>query len=556
MSSAVLRVELPAYSHSFQVQVAPTSTIGDVKTEIARVCPGSPLPSGQRLVFKGRFLSDDEKVEDVWKSPDDSRIVHLAVHPSAWTSTPPPIPNAPSPSPQPTPTTHRAPAPQPRISPRTVSPRANAAPSSIPPSSPSSSLLMNSPPAAYLYYLHTLALCTLSGGAIPPPPQPDVPVLEAWRSTAVYSYRARGWTWPAIFDQPFPSGSAEEGAVYEPVTIEGTPYLSLATPNAVPTPAQVHALKVLSYTFPFLQAADHPAPDLPLAYYQLPAMPPANLNQRLQEHGFPALRLAGQNVRHNVNDLNNANPFPPVAAAGGAEIRAIPVRALMVPLLMLAFRTVLLLYFFSPSKRPLFGLLLSLWAVYEAWNTMRIVLHNGNDRAANRAAPNEPPAAAGEAQAGQGQDQAAPAAPERPSNRGANRSPLGAGFDRLAMINFSTEDALLETDAAAPAPGIWQKTKMFVVLFLLTLYPAAWDRRRTALRQREGRIRTEANAREAAMTERAERESAGAQAPPRSEEDEARARSREQLVLRHDRRPAWLKEYVQRVQYAEWVDDP
>lgn len=67
MSSDSLRVELPAYSHSFQVNAPPQSTIRDVKQEIARVCPGSPSPEGQRLVFKGRFLNDDQKVEDVWK---------------------------------------------------------------------------------------------------------------------------------------------------------------------------------------------------------------------------------------------------------------------------------------------------------------------------------------------------------------------------------------------------------------------------------------------------------------------------------------------------------
>ena len=42
----------------------------------------------------------------------------------------------------------------------------------------------------------------------------------------------------------------------------------------------------------------------------------------------------------------------------------------------------------------------------------------------------------------------------------------------------------------------------------------------------------------------------------RSEEDEARVRARMQMVQKHERRPAWIKEYIQRVQYTEWVDDP
>ncbi|KAI0356484.1 hypothetical protein OH77DRAFT_1495312 [Trametes cingulata] len=550
--STVLRVELPAYSHSFTVQVPPESTIRDVKQEINRACPGSPSPEGQRLVFRGRFLKDEEKVDDVWKSPDESRVIHLAVHPSAWTAGPPTIPSAAgqdsSPAPQPTPTTNRAPsAQQPRLyssSQIWQAAQAGHAPSPIAPY----------PSVAYIQYLHNLALGVLSGGAVAMPAQPPTSELEAWRAAAMTVYRNRGWAWPTVFDEPFPSGAPEQGAVYEPVTIDGLPYLTLTTPNATPTAAQSHALKVLSYTFSILSMANDPmlySPSTP--YSGLPNTPTTNLNQRLQQLGFPPLRLA-HNPNRNPNDPN-ANPFAPAGAAAGAEIRAIPMRALMVPLLMLAFRTLLLLYFFSPSKRPLFGILLSAWIVYEAWTAMRLVLNDGNnDRAgapgANPAAPGAPP----------GRAPAAAVAPGRPginrAGRNANRSPIHAVLDRLAMLNIPAEDALLETDAPAPPPSVLQKAKMFVTLFLLTLYPAAWDRRRTALRRREGRIRTEANAREAAVTERAERESAGADAPVRTAEEEARARAREQVVARHERRPAWLKEYVQRVQEAEWVDDP
>ncbi|KAI0677016.1 hypothetical protein C8Q78DRAFT_60528 [Trametes maxima] len=545
MSSAPLRVELPAYSHSFQVQVQPASTIRDVKLEIASVCPGAPTPEGQRLIFKGRLLKDDERVEDVWKSPDDSRVVHLAVHPSAWTSSPPAPPSAAQeglPAPEPTPVSRPTPTTQPHLfshAQQPVQPRIQ----------PMHSL----PSVAYVHNLHNIALCILSAGAVAVPSQPPASELGTWRAAAMDVYRNRGWVWPSVFDEPFPSGSTDEGAVYEPVTLEGLPYLSLTTPNATPNASQLHALKVLSYTFPLLSMAHDPllyAPPAPFPVYS--NTPTANLNQRLQELGFPPLRLMpGQNIPRNGNDANNANPLAPA----GAEIRAIPVRALMVPLLMLAFRTLLLLYFFSPSKRPLFGILLSVWIIYEAWNAMRLVLNDGHERAAgpaaNAAAPNAPPdprqAAAQPAQPG--------LVPTRP-NRGANRSPAMAILDRLAMINLPAEDALLEMDINAPPPSVVQKTKMFITLFFLTLYPAAWDRRRAALRRREGRIRTEANARETALTERAERESAGAEAPARTDEEEARARAREQVVIRHERRPAWLKEYVQRVQYSEWVDDP
>ncbi|EEB87820.1 hypothetical protein MPER_14674, partial [Moniliophthora perniciosa FA553] len=89
MSLVQLRVELPTYAHSFTIQVPEICTIRDVKQEIYTTCPGAPQVSGQRIVWRGRYLSDEEKVEDLWKSPNEPRIIHLSVHPSAWTSKPP-----------------------------------------------------------------------------------------------------------------------------------------------------------------------------------------------------------------------------------------------------------------------------------------------------------------------------------------------------------------------------------------------------------------------------------------------------------------------------------
>lgn len=67
MSVVELRVELPAYSHSFLVQVSETSTISDLKAEIARICPGAPQVHGQRIIWRGRTLRDEENVSDLWK---------------------------------------------------------------------------------------------------------------------------------------------------------------------------------------------------------------------------------------------------------------------------------------------------------------------------------------------------------------------------------------------------------------------------------------------------------------------------------------------------------
>ena len=65
--SFVIRVELPAYSHSFQVSVPSTGIINDLKHEIERACPGNPRVQGQRLIWHGRVLSDEEKMLDIWR---------------------------------------------------------------------------------------------------------------------------------------------------------------------------------------------------------------------------------------------------------------------------------------------------------------------------------------------------------------------------------------------------------------------------------------------------------------------------------------------------------
>ena len=67
MSFIQLRVELPTYSHSFSIQVPRSGAIRDVKREIFRTCPGAPRVEGQRVIWRGRLLGDDEQVMDIWK---------------------------------------------------------------------------------------------------------------------------------------------------------------------------------------------------------------------------------------------------------------------------------------------------------------------------------------------------------------------------------------------------------------------------------------------------------------------------------------------------------
>lgn len=62
----VIRVELPAYSRSFDVQVPESATVLDVKQAISSVCIGHPHPEGQRVIWRGRCLDDQEKISELW----------------------------------------------------------------------------------------------------------------------------------------------------------------------------------------------------------------------------------------------------------------------------------------------------------------------------------------------------------------------------------------------------------------------------------------------------------------------------------------------------------
>lgn len=67
MSIVQLRIELPTYAHSFSIHVPDTCTILEVKKEISRICPGQPCVDGQKLIWRGRFLTDNEQVDTIWK---------------------------------------------------------------------------------------------------------------------------------------------------------------------------------------------------------------------------------------------------------------------------------------------------------------------------------------------------------------------------------------------------------------------------------------------------------------------------------------------------------
>jgi hypothetical protein len=117
-------------------------------------------------------------------------------------------------------------------------------------------------------------------------------------------------------------------------------------------------------------------------------------------------------------------------------------------------------------------------------------------------------------------------------------------MDTLASVNLREETSALDSrpDAMA-APTVGYRIKSFIQLLVLTAHPAIWDRRRAALRQREGRVRTEMNALGVAVQTEGNDDG-------RSGEVRARARAE------HSRRAAWVAEYMERVRGGgDWMDD-
>ena len=66
-SLVAIRVELPTYSLSFTIDVPISDNVLDVKHSISVSCAGQPRVEGQRIIWRGRYLGDQEKISDVWK---------------------------------------------------------------------------------------------------------------------------------------------------------------------------------------------------------------------------------------------------------------------------------------------------------------------------------------------------------------------------------------------------------------------------------------------------------------------------------------------------------
>lgn len=291
-----------------------------------------------------------------------------------------------------------------------------------------------------------------------------------------------------------------------------------------------------------------PAP--PVRAVQSQSMPiPPHVNQLLQQLGLPPLRVAGNNLPNPVANQNN--PLLP-------EIREIPIRPLLAPIMMLLFRTLVLLYFVAPARKPIFGILILMWMLYEIWQPIRNGLRNGWGRIPdNQQRPNN---AADPQQANAGQ----PNVPQAPAARPAANVPVrpgpvgpvalnlqaGALLDALANMNIEEEERMLNQapGTSTTEPSLAHKVATFFGLLATTLHPAIWNRRRVALRRREGTVRTEASIRNATPL------ATEGDAEPTPGEIEA-VRRREELRAHFNRRPRWIQRYMERVVAEDWVDD-
>jgi len=274
---------------------------------------------------------------------------------------------------------------------------------------------------------------------------------------------------------------------------------------------------------------------------QTQAVPIPHVNQLLQQLGLPPLRVA-QN--------QNVNPIPGPNNLILPEMREINLRPFLATLMMLILRTTLLLYFVAPARKPIFGILILLWMLYEIWQPIRNALRNGLGRNPEVHAENRPDARApqnpvepnniNDAQAAVPQPAVNAAIPGRPVALDAQADAI---LDTLANINIQEEGGMLREAPGVPTvePGLGHKITTFLALLATTLHPAIWNRRRIALRRREGTIRTEANMRNSVPVEEGETDTGG--------------QIREELRAQFNRRPLWIQRYIERVVAEDWVDD-
>ncbi|KAF8761930.1 hypothetical protein RHS01_01255 [Rhizoctonia solani] len=387
----------------------------------------------------------------------DTHTVHLAVHPSAW-STPPKndeISHVSAAS-----TTPAAPSSHP------AHPIGNPIPTPL-----LSSLNQHTPthlpsPASvakdFVMFHHTNALRVMAGQPMEPWSSPggiDQASATHWAFMALV---AAGQTLPPILLTSYPPHHPDEsGLEYTFVTIDGRPYLSLLNPDASPTPTQQHAIQVLTSTLaliPYLDDLTPPPPvHSPLPYTFQPVVPPPR----------QSTRATLQRVRRLIVALRT-----------------------LVPLSFTLLRASLFIVFFPQAREPLWLAVIIAVVLYEA----RLIINRANEALPDipnrNPDPNDP--------------NPRPAQGPLPNPNGRTNNLLSMNlqsiFDRATLSGIDSEAAQLDLDVPerelrpvaeneTPVHEWSVRIRSFVLLLGTTLVPAAWSRRREALRLREGRVR-------------------------------------------------------------------
>ena len=323
----------------------------------------------------------------------------------------------------------------------------------------------------------------------------------------------------------------------------GQSFLSLSNPNAIPSALQTHALNILSYTYTILSSPPPP----PAVWPQYPPTP------------TPAILYPPAPVHPNVPLPNVAQPQPEgeVLFEIAINLRQFPVQALLTPLFLLVMRAAMILYFFSPSQTPFFGVIMGVWVLYEAWSAIRAAVAATRDPAEPRRDEDGqvPDGINGGAGAPRPNGQEGQEATRRSDP---TRAQANALLGAMANINLREENEMLEASGDLPPPTFIHKVKTFALLMIITLVPALWDRRRTELMRREGGLRTEMNVITAAQARNpppAESQDQG-EASAQEREESKRARELKLATIQtHARRPDWVREYVERAGRMEYYDD-
>ncbi|KAF9520340.1 hypothetical protein BS47DRAFT_755366 [Hydnum rufescens UP504] len=446
-----VHVFLPSHSYSLTLHdLALDATVAELKHAIFEQCPGRPRESGQRIIVQGKLLSDEEPIPS---SPP--RTVYLAVHPSAWTATPPSSPTRSS---------LHLPSGPPSTAPPVV---ASAPPSNEPPLP--LSVQLSSLPTEFITYIHANALRVLSGQSIVSWAGPSELAHARRVARTVIKYAGLGWA-PAL-DEDLPVGAdVGKGLQYTSVLIDNLPYLALSTPDANPTPIQLTALRILTYTFPLLPLLKHlprPSPTTsrrPTLVQPAQAVRRFGINVRVQRGGGA---VAAGDDRVIIEDENPNAYFPPVPEFRFQFHFHLPPSRVLLQLLFTLSRAALLVYFFAPARKPLWLACIVGWI---GWEMFVVLRHAGRERElraarrrGNDGADDRP--AAGGAPGGQGAD----AVGEPHLNAGPNARPVAVGgatgphppqagnatgisqlIDRLANINLTSESNALSMAIRTP----------------------------------------------------------------------------------------------------------